>query len=1209
MRFLALFCLLSLLTTSAVAQALKADFTLPNQACIGENIFLENSSVNAKSYAWDFCEGDLQMVPVASTYIENSLNIPAGACLINTKGQWYGFIVSLINNSIFRIDFGASLQNSSVKITDLGNMGGGVDQPQDIKAIEFNDQYYLFVNNRGNNKLIRINLGSNIEVSTATSDVIVSGKGYVNGGLDIAFDGTNWVAFLTSATSLTRVSIGNSISNVPSLTDVQDLSTIPNISGIGDIKLVNENSQWYGFLIGFSSRTVHRLTFGTSLLQSPTATRLNIPSIGGTPYGLTVEQDNNQWNLFASTNDGDLLRMNIGEDITNDSPVYANLGNLGALNRILKFDMAQDKSHWLALATDWDSKKYFLLRFPQVECPFTQSYSTNTDTVQITAPESGIFTVSLVSKGVNGLTSKISKTIKINNTEAPAIKIESDVFNNVCFQGIQKQFTVQTDRILISTDWTINSEARTGEAVTYTFPAPGTYEVTLEVESENGCGNRLAKEITIYEPPDPNFSLPAGQICTNGSVSFTNTTDTKGADSLITYQWLVDGELVSEEANPDITFTEGGSKTLQLAASIPGCTETFEQTIDVIQGPSVDFALPPQLCEGEIITLENQTTGDNITGYAWSFGDGGALETATADPVSYTFTEAGTYDISLTANSTLGCANVATQTVTVYEQPRVGFTSDVACVGAVTQFADTSSAGGNANIIAWNWDFGDGVGTDDVRNPTYTFSAPGTYTVELTTQSSGGCTASATQTVTVETSVTADFTGNRVCPTETDPFLYQFEDNSTVAEGETITQRLWTINGENFVDESLTYVFDEPGTYEVSLTAFASSGCNATSSQSLTVAALPEVRFQAATNCVGEPIVLSNLTEINGWELAQYTWDIPTIGAVFENSPTVVFSEAGEYPITLTVETTGGAAEGVAGACTFSWDSTLVILESPVAAFELPQLSGGSPFALAPTNLSSGNTRSLWTIDGSVVSEETTPQLTLNELGTYELALIALNDIGCSDTTRATVEVVEPTVDLVVENLSSVPDGSSQQWVLTIQNTGSLAVNEAEVLINLGDVISVKEQISELILPGERLAYPLQTSLGDVRNQQNPVEYICARVIPVVETGTSGESIIEVNAGDNRVCITLTAPVLVEAPFPNPTSKEAVLSVLLEEPGMIQVNMISATGELVLSQQIAQGQSGLNTMVLEVSQAPPGVYSLEVTALGRTLTRRIIVSP
>jgi PKD repeat protein len=1172
---------------SVQAQCPTSDLILPATVCINENFKIENNSTGATSYEWDFCPNDVFQLPNQQTITENSVfNRITSVKMVKSNGKWYGFAVSGTERNIIRLLFDDDL-DSILSIESLGGFGV-LNRPYDIDIIDDNGDWLAVVTDLENSTLNLLNFGNSLDNSPSIE--VLGDFGVLNQprSIELRQDGGNWIGVICNRGSnkVTLINWGNSILNSVSPQVINSNIGFTLTENIG-IDVIETASGWYGITCSNSNGRVYKLKFGNQLFSQPTATLLSTVTA---PFGISLVEERGKYVAFVSGYNGQLYRFNFNSDMENN-PSAIDVSDNTEFPRRLNFDIIRNKGARFLFSADVLSNRLDKLVFEGI-CDQSIDYSNEEE------PEIAFFSLGqkrvLFSMINNNCRVDTTVYFEVNEDIAPSIDIDID---NLCITSGTKLSLVTEDlSTILSREWNIVGDIFNDSEVTYNFPSAGTYEITLEVESTNGCGNQFTKEITIYEPPAPNFSIPSGQICTNGTVSFTNTTDAKGADSLITYQWFLDGELVSEVANPDIIFTEGGTKTLRLAASIPDCTETFEQTIDVLQGPTVRFSLPPQMCEGESITLENETSGDNITNYEWSFGDGGSLESTTAEAVSYTFAEAGTYDISLTANTSLGCANVSTQTVTVYEQPTVGFTSDVACVGAITQFTDTSSAGSNANIIAWNWDFGDGLGTAHERNPAYTFSAPGTYTVELTTQSSGGCTATATQTITVETSVSAGFSVNQICPTEADPFLYQFTDESTVVEGEKITQRLWSINGENFVEETVTYAFSEPGTYEVSLTAFASSGCNATSTQSVTVDALPEIRFQAATGCVGEPIQLTNISQLNGWELTQYAWEIPEIGPVYEESPTVIFPEAGEYSVVLNLETKDG--------CTFSWDSAISILPAPQAVFEIDQLSGGTPLTVQPLNQSTDYTSVQWSINGSQVSEETAPSFTLEELGTYEIALIVQNDIGCADTALQTVEVVNPRVDLsVVELVRVANSSSSDQLVLTLENRGTVTIDTVEIQLSLGNVVSLKEQILEPLLPGERRVYPLQTTLGEVRNQQTPVEFVCATV------NVLGQSISEADVNNNRGCVALTAPVLVEAPFPNPARDEVVFSVVLEEPEVIQVDVISASGERVHSEQIPDTQSGLNTIRVNVSQTPAGVYTLEIRALGQTINRRVIVNP
>ena len=70
--------------------------------------------------------------------------------------------------------------------------------------------------------------------------------------------------------------------------------------------------------------------------------------------------------------------------------------------------------------------------------------------------------------------------------------------------------------------------------------------------------------------------------------------------------------------------------------------------------------------------------------------------------------------------------------------------------GLAVAFSDESYADGSAGPISrWAWNFGDSIGTSTVQNPSYTFGAPGTYTVTLVVTTAGGAQSTVTAPVTV----------------------------------------------------------------------------------------------------------------------------------------------------------------------------------------------------------------------------------------------------------------------------------------------------------------------------------------------------------------------------------------------------------------------------------------------------------------------------
>lgn len=139
-----------------------------------------------------------------------------------------------------------------------------------------------------------------------------------------------------------------------------------------------------------------------------------------------------------------------------------------------------------------------------------------------------------------------------------------------------------------------------------------------------------------------------------------------------------------------------------------------------------DFAANPTVtCPYNAVSFTNQSTGD-ISSYLWDFGDG---QTSTAANPSHSYTQAGQYTVSLTAD---GAAGSDTETkanyITVSSLPGAQFSASPTSgePPLTVNFTDQS-----ANTTSWLWDFGDG-GNSTQQNPSYTYSDPGEYTVVLT---------------------------------------------------------------------------------------------------------------------------------------------------------------------------------------------------------------------------------------------------------------------------------------------------------------------------------------------------------------------------------------------------------------------------------------------------------------------------------------------
>ncbi|KKH95709.1 hypothetical protein EO95_06280 [Methanosarcina sp. 1.H.T.1A.1] len=207
----------------------------------------------------------------------------------------------------------------------------------------------------------------------------------------------------------------------------------------------------------------------------------------------------------------------------------------------------------------------------------------------------------------------------------------------------------------------------------------------------------------------------------------------------------------------------------------------------------------------------------NQTAEQLDFGDNSAnSSTAT---VTHTYTTPGTYTATLTVKNDVSSQSM-TKTITVIQPtiPVANFTSDLTTGFAPLNVAFTDTSAGLP--ASWSWDFGDGS-TSDNRNPTHTYSAGGSYNVNLTVSNEYG-TDSKTAVIVVLQLPVADFSTSATGGYA--PLSVTFTDCSQNA-----TSRSWDVNNDGVADSTeaiFVYEYASAGTYTANLTAINANGTN-----------------------------------------------------------------------------------------------------------------------------------------------------------------------------------------------------------------------------------------------------------------------------------------------------------------------------------------------------------------------------------------------
>ena len=156
--------------------------------------------------------------------------------------------------------------------------------------------------------------------------------------------------------------------------------------------------------------------------------------------------------------------------------------------------------------------------------------------------------------------------------------------------------------------------------------------------------------------------------------------------------------------------------------SNPAALTTFnvENTMDMLFDVT-DF------CLGDITSFIDNSSGSIIT-RTWDFGDGSPTDNNST--TSHTYTSAGFYQVKFSLEDNKGCTRDSIFIVNITQKPVSAFSvtpiTKETFLGNPFSFFDQSTG----PVVSWLWQFGDGQ-NDNLQNPSYTYTAPGIYTVEL----------------------------------------------------------------------------------------------------------------------------------------------------------------------------------------------------------------------------------------------------------------------------------------------------------------------------------------------------------------------------------------------------------------------------------------------------------------------------------------------
>jgi PKD repeat protein len=350
--------------------------------------------------------------------------------------------------------------------------------------------------------------------------------------------------------------------------------------------------------------------------------------------------------------------------------------------------------------------------------------------------KSGYYNVKLVT--VSSFGCKDSSTQKIRVYPKPTAFF---AFNNSCigttvyFANTSSDSTTGTTYFWNFGDNTTSSSA----TASHIYKINGTYKVKLTVTSKYGCQDTMVQPLTPY--PAPEFKMFHGPTCTGQGVTIIDSGQ-NASGSIYTWDFGDKATYVAKSNTVTHTYKASGSYTLKLQIDAPsGCSDSIKIPITVTDMPKPGFNAP-NVCIGQATSFTNTSSPTAGMSWKWNFGDGSAANTS-QNP-KYTYKKAGSYTVKLSATTSGGCADSSTGITVVNPLPVVGkWTSAIHNYTVKFTPQDTTYAG-------YKWHFGTGD-SSSLKMPSYTYpSTPKKYQVRLTVTTSGGCSGSLSDSLTLD---------------------------------------------------------------------------------------------------------------------------------------------------------------------------------------------------------------------------------------------------------------------------------------------------------------------------------------------------------------------------------------------------------------------------------------------------------------------------
>ena len=462
---------------------------------------------------------------------------------------------------------------------------------------------------------------------------------------------------------------------------------------------------------------------------------------------------------------------------------------------------------------------------------------------------SGSYVALLMVEDPSGANDTDVVNVSISNNKNPVARIivddEDKRVNVNTTVGFDASGSTDDDDTVLYYSWDFNGDGiEDSKSVTPThkFTEKGVFTVNLTVMDPFGGNNTVGEEITVNKPPVAVLvGNESGYVGEAVSFSAVDSYDEDGDELRFDWDFESDGELDEEGAEVEHIYDAAGEYTVLLWV-LDGRDGKDTAEMDVViairntaplaeAGEDIDANLPDDIQFSALgsydpeddINGNGEIDGDEIDNltYSWDMGDG---KTKTGFEPTYSYEEAGEFEVRLTVTDPSGETANDTLTVAVNTPPVAQITLKTAGLlydGDRIAMSGEDSTDEDGDTLKYSWDFDDSDGeiseeaTGEVVEHRY--DLPGEYVITLTVDDDNGGISNATLPLTIlesEQVVELDEPSIEIT-SPSDKHKYPYKTKSITVEcnveGEYIQRVVITLyNGDNEeASVEITEDFDE----------------------------------------------------------------------------------------------------------------------------------------------------------------------------------------------------------------------------------------------------------------------------------------------------------------------------------------------------------------------------------------------------------------